>query len=241
MSTNLSEDTFFNGRIRIKQSRSGYRYSIDAVLLAAFARVKAHDTVLDLGTGCGIIPIMLAYRNPTLRLYGIEIQKALADLAKINVRENGLEGRIQILWGDLKNIESGAVPRPVDLVVSNPPYRQIGSGRMNPNRQRATARHEITVTLEEVAQTVKNMLGKAGRVAMIYPAERAADIMHTLKKQAIEPKCLRTVHSYADAEAKLILIEGIKGGRPGVKIMHPLILYEKDGRYTDDVLQMFDS
>jgi tRNA1Val (adenine37-N6)-methyltransferase len=236
----FSEDTFFNGRIRIKQSRDGYRYSIDAVLLAAFARVKPRDTVVDLGTGCGIIPIMLAYRHPGMQLYGIEIQKALADLAKTNVKENGLDGRIHILRGDMKNLHSEKVPQTVDLVVSNPPYRKIGSGRMNPNRQRATARHEITVTLADVAQAAQTLLGKAGRVAMIYPAERAGDVIHILKERSIEPKYLRSVHSYADADARLVLIEGIKGGRPGLTIMAPLILYGKDGRYTDVVQQMFE-
>jgi tRNA1Val (adenine37-N6)-methyltransferase len=236
---NLSEDTFFNGRLRIKQSRSGYRYSIDAVLLAAFARVKLHDTVVDLGTGCGIISIMLAYRHPTVRVYGIEMQTALADLAVMNVKENGLEGRIHILQGDMKNIPSEGVPQTVDLVICNPPYRKIGSGRMNPNPQRATARHEITVSLAEVTQAAQKMLDKSGRAAMIYPAERAGDIIHTLKKQSIEPKCIRTVHSYADAEAKLLLIEGVKGGGSGLKIMPPLILYEADGRYTEEVQRMF--
>jgi len=236
----LSEDTFFNGRIRIKQSRSGYRYSIDAVLLAAFTQVKAHDTVLDLGTGCGIIPIMLAYRYPGLRIYGIEIQKELADLAMLNVRENGMEEQIHIHRGDMKTLESGRNPQSVDLVVSNPPYRKIGSGRMNPDHQQATARHEITVTLTEVAQTAQKMLDKTGRVAMIYPAERAVDILHTLQTHAIEPKRLRTVHSYAGAEAKLILVAGHKNGRPGIKIMPPLILYGRDGRYTDEVEQMFE-
>lgn len=237
---NLSADTFFNGRVRIKQSRSGYRYSIDAVLLAAFARVKPNDTVVDLGTGCGIIPILLAHRHPTLRIYGIEIQKALADLAMLNVKENGMAGQIHILWGDMKRLGPERTPQSVDLIISNPPYRKVGSGRMNPNHERATARHEITVTLVEVAQTALGMLGKTGRVAMIYPAVRAVDVIRALQEHSVEPKYLRTVHSSADSEAKLILIEGVKGGRPGITIMSPLIIYESDGRYTDEVQQMFE-
>ena len=239
--SDLTEDTFFNGRIRIKQSRSGYRYSIDAVLLAAFARVKPRDSVVDLGTGCGIIPIMLAHRHPTLRIHGIEIQQALADLAVRNVKENGMEGRIHIIGDDMKHLEPGRIPQAVDLVISNPPYRKVGSGRMNPNPQRAAARHEITVTLGEIARATQKMLGKAGRLAMIYPAERTVDLLNSLQRRSIEPKLLRTVHSYADAEAKLILVEGIKGARPGISIMPPLIIYESSGRYTDAVQQMFVS
>ncbi len=239
--TDLTEDTFFNGRIRIKQSRSGYRYSIDAVLLAAFARVKPRDSVVDLGTGCGIIPIMLAHRHPTVRIYGIEIQRALAELAVRNVKENGMEGHIHIIGEDIKHLEPGSIPQAVDWVISNPPYRKIGSGRMNPNPQRAAARHEITVTLDEIARAAQKMLDKAGRLAMIYPAERAVDLLNTLQRRSIEPKLLQTVHSYADAEAKLILVEGIKDARPGISIMPPLIIYESSGRYTDAVQQMLAS
>lgn len=236
----LSSDTFFNGCIRIRQSRSGYRYSIDAVLLASYSRVKFDDTIIDLGTGCGIIPIILAYRHPEVKIYGIEIQKELAELARRNVEENRMANRIHILCGDMKNPIPEAVPKPANLVISNPPYRMVGSGRMNPNQQRATARHEISVTLVEIVETARRILEKSGRFVMIYPAERTAGVLNALRKASIEPKFLQTVHSYADTDAKLILVEGIKGGRQGMKISPPLIIYKKDGRYTDTVQKMFE-
>ena len=236
----LSQDTFFNGRVRVRQSRSGYRYSIDAVLLSAFARVNACDTVVDLGTGCGIIPILLAYRNPGLRIYGIEIQESLADLAMRNAAENEMAARIHILREDMKNLDAGRIPQSVDLVVCNPPYRKMGSGRMNPNHERATARHEIAVTLVEIVQAAQRLLSKSGRVAMIYPAERAVDVLQALQMHSVEPKYLRTVYSDADGEAKRVLVEGRKGASPGVRIMPPLILYRRDGGYTDEVRRMFE-
>jgi tRNA1(Val) A37 N6-methylase TrmN6 len=237
--TDLSSDTFFNGRIRINQSRSGYRYAIDAVLLTSYARIKTGNTIIDLGTGCGIIPIMLAYRYPEVKIYGIEIQKELADLALRNVEENRMTDQIRILCGDMKHPIPEAVLKPVDLVISNPPYRKAGSGRVNPNRQRATARHEICVTLFEVVETARRLLKKSGRFVMIYPAERTADVLNGMRKASIEPKSLQTIHSYADTDAKLILFEGIKGGRAGMRISSPLIIYREDGRYTDAVEKMF--
>jgi len=236
----LSADTFFNGRIRINQNRSGYRYSIDAVLLATYSRVKSDDTIIDLGTGCGIIPIMLAYHHPGVKIYGIEIQKELADLALRNVEENRMADQIHIRCGDMKDLIPQTVPERADLVISNPPYRKVGSGRMNPNRQRAAARHEISVTLAEIVETARRMLEKSGRFVMIYPAERIADVISSLRKASIEPKFLQTVHSYADTAAKLILVGGVRGGGPGMKIFPPLIIYKKDGQYTDAVQKMFE-
>jgi len=236
----LTTDSFFNGRIKIKQSRSGYRFSIDAVLLASHVELRPKDTVVDLGTGCGIIPIMLAYQNPTVTFYGIEIQKALAEIAALNVKENHLAHQIHIIFGDMKTHATEVIPKPADLVISNPPYRFAKSGRINPNHQRAGARHEITVTLPEVVQTAQRMLRTAGKFVMIYLAERITDALNHMRFSTLEPKFLRTIHSRTNTEAKLILIEGVKGGRPGLKIAPPLIMYREDGSYTEEVQKMFD-
>ena len=235
----LTTDSFFNGRIQVLQQRCGYRFSIDAVLIAAYAGPRPADTVLDLGTGCGIIPLILAERNPKIKVYGIEVQQSLADLAMLNVKANGLDKRIHILCMDMKALQPDKIGAPIDLVVSNPPYRKAATGRINPDQQRAVARHEIKVTLSDFIETARRMLRVSGRLVMIYPAERMTDLIVQMRSSGIEPKLTRMIHSAADTRAKLILVEGKKGGRPGLKIGPPLIIYQKNGSYTDEVQAMF--
>lgn len=235
----LTIDTFFNGRIKVKQHRSGYRFSIDAVLMAGHAKPRPEGTVLDLGTGCGIIPMILAYRHATIKVYGIEVQPQLAELAALNVAENNMGDRVSILCMDMKTLQPDVISGPVDLVISNPPFRKAESGRINPNRQRAIARHEIKATLFDVVESARRMLPLAGRFITIYPAERITDILSQMRSADIEPKFLRMIHSGANTAAKLILVAGSKGGRPGVKIGPPLIIYKEDGSYTEEVQQMF--
>lgn len=235
----ITTDTFFNGRVRVNQDRSGYRFSIDAVLLAYYARPRPDDKIIDLGTGCGIIPVILAHRHPGITLYGIEVQKTLAEIATLNAKENRMSDRITIIEKDLKLLESRMVFGPVDLVVSNPPYRRVRSGRINSDPQRAVARHEITATLLDVVQAAHRVLRNSGRLVMIFPAERIIDLICQMRSSSIEPKHLQMVYSEIDMGAKLVLIEGRKGGRPGMKVAPPLTIYHQDGSYTDAVLKMF--
>ncbi len=235
----MTTDTFFNGRVRVNQDRSGYRFSIDAVLLAYYARPRPDDKIIDLGTGCGIIPVILAHRHPGITLYGIEVQKTLAEIATLNAKENRMSDRITIIEKDLKLLESQMVSGPVDLVVSNPPYRRVRSGRINSDPQRAVARHEITATLLDVVQAAHRVLRNSGRLVMIFPAERIIDLIFQMRSSSIEPKHLQMVYSEIDMGATLVLIEGRKGGRPGMKVAPPLTIYHQDGSYTDAVLKMF--
>jgi len=238
----LTTDSFFNGRLQIRQPEHGYRFSIDAVLLAGHAAPQPQDLVLDLGTGCGIIPLILAYRNPKIKVYGVEVQQQLADLAGLNVKKNGMEDRIVVCCMDMKELPTDdMIPGPMDLVVSNPPYRKALSGRLNPNRQRAVARHEIKATLADVVETARRMLRVAGRLLMIYPAQRMTDLVIQMRAADIEPKFVRLVHSNAHAAAKLVLVEGKKQGRPGVKVGPPLIIYHEDGSYSSEVQEMLRS
>jgi len=232
-------DTFFNGKIRVTQDRTGYRFSIDAVLLAHFADPRSGDKVLDLGTGCGIIPLMLAYRQPQIEIYGVDVQVELAELALTNVRENQLKERITVFCTDMKLLRPAMTAGPVDLVVCNPPFRRQGSGRINPDAQRAVARHEIKANLHDIIQTSHRMLRAAGRLVLIYTAGRLTDILFRMRADGIEPKFIRMIHSRQDTEAALVLIEGVKGGRPDLKIAPPLIIYDKNNDYTDEVESMF--
>jgi len=235
----LTTDTFFNGRLQVKQHLSGYRFSIDAVLIAAHAGPRPGDTVLDLGAGCGIIAMMLAYRNPKIKVHGIEIQPKLAELAALNVAENSMNKQISIHCMDMKEVQLKMISGPADLVVSNPPFRKAEAGRINPNRQRAVARHEIKITLFDIVQTAHRLLRVAGRLVTVYPAERLTDVLTQMRSAEIEPKFVRIIHSDKQAEARLILVEGNKGGRPGIKVGPPLIIYNPDGSYTDEVQAMF--
>ena len=232
-------DTFFNGQIRVKQSRDGYRFSIDAVVLAHYAGPCAGEKILDLGTGCGIIPLILAYRQPEITIYGVEVQAELAELAEFNARDNQLDDRITVFCTDMKLLKTDMTTGPVDLVVCNPPFRKQGSGRINPDNQRAIARHEIKVNLGDIIQTSRRMLRTAGRLVIIYTANRLTDILFHMRSGGIEPKFIRMLHSRENTEAILVLIEGVKGGRPGVKIASPLFIYSSGSDYTAEVESMF--
>ena len=236
--SSFTTDTFFDGKIRVMQYRRGYRFSIDAVLLAHQARPRARQKVLDLGTGCGIISLIMARRLPDLKIYAVEVQRELAELAAANVRQNQLQGRIEVLCADMKVLTPAMTAGPFDLIVSNPPYYKPGSGRINPDTQRAVARHEIQANLDDVLRTTRRMLRTAGRLVTIYTAERATDILSQMRDEGIEPKMLRMIHSTRETEARLILIEGRKGARPGLKIAPPLIVYEANGDYTAEVQGM---
>ena len=238
--TTFTTDTFFNGRIQVRQNRGGYRFSIDAILLASQAAPRPEDNVIDLGTGCGIISLILAYRHPGLTVYAVEVQAELARLARANVKDNQLQDRITVLDTDMKTLKPDMTAGPVDLVVCNPPYRRPDSGRINPNHQRAVARHELKANLQDVIASTRRMLKTTGRFVTIYAAERTADILCQMRADSLEPKYIRTIHSDARSEAKLVLVEGTKGGNPGLKIAPPLILYEENGEYTDEVQRMFE-
>ena len=232
-------DTFFNGKLRIKQDPEGYRFSIDAVLLAWHARPRADERVLDLGTGCGIIPLILAYRHSDITAVGVEIQPELARMAVTNVNENGLQNKIKVLCRDMRGLKPDMIGGPVDLVVCNPPYHKQKSGRLNPDRQRAIARHELKVNLDEMLLTAKRVLRTAGRFVTIYTAERFAELLLQMRSHGIEPKFMRAIHAQLAAEAKLILVSGTKGAQPGTRLDPPLIIYGANGDYSQEVQGMF--
>jgi tRNA1Val (adenine37-N6)-methyltransferase len=237
--TLLTTDTFFNGRLLVLQEQGGYRYSIDAVILAYYAGGGFAARVLDLGTGCGIIPMILAFRDSHVRIFGIEVQASLAKLAMENVEANRMADRVTILAQDMKALRPEMTGGPVDLVVVNPPFYRADTGRVNPNPQRAVARHELKVTLSDVTAVASRMLQKGGRFLAIYTAERLCDMVAELRAAGIEPKRLRMIQSAGHVAAGLVLVEGMKGGSPGVKIPPPLIIYDSNGRYTEEVCRMF--
>ena len=239
MQNDLTNDSFFDGKLSIRQGRKGYRFSIDAVILASAIRPKPKERIVDLGTGCGIIPLMLAFRHPKTTLFGVEIQKDLAQMARLNVAENEFTASIQIIRGDMRSLQAGRFGGPVDRVVSNPPFRRAASGRINPNSQRAIARHEIQITLPELIQTASKLLRTSGHFLLIYTSERLVELIQQMRMHHLEPKSVRFIHSHQASESKLVLITGTKRGKPGLKVGAPIFVYNLDGRYTDEVERMF--
>jgi len=235
----LTTDTFFDGKLHVKQEAAGYRFSLDAVLLAGHAGPLENERLLDLGTGCGIIPLILTYRNPNITTYGVEIQQDLAELAISNVNANHMQNRITVLQQDMRDLKPDMTGGPVDLIVCNPPYHKPDSGRLNPGVQRAIARHELKVNLADLLQTVRRMLRAAGRFVIIFTAERIVELLSRMQLTGIEPKYMRLIHSQLNAEAKLILVDGLKDARPGARFGPPLIIYDSHGEYSKEVQGMF--
>ncbi len=227
-------DTLFEGRLKVIQKKKGYRFSVDAAILAHHIRLKPTDIAVDLGTGCGIIPLILSLQTPSAHIYGIEIQKDLAELSSRNVHENHMEGSITIIHGDMKDFRSHLNPGTVDVVLSNPPYHKLFSGRINPEEERAVARHEIRASLQDVVSVAESLLKPSGRLIVIYPAERAIDLIVNMRTFKLEPKRLRFIHPKRRSGAILTVVEGIKYGNPGLEVDSPFIIYESEGRYTDE-------
>jgi tRNA1Val (adenine37-N6)-methyltransferase len=230
-----TSDALFQGKLKLRQSRRGYRFSLDALLLARFATIRPGDAVADLGSGNGVIALMLAYLYPGSSITAVELQPRMAQRARENVRANRFEKRVKILCGDVRAIAQIAAPASHDVVACNPPYRRATSGRISADPERQIARHEIEGTLSDFARAGAYLLGANGRMAVIYPALRIADLLESMREAGIEPKRLRMVHSFADVGASLVLAEGAKGGRSGVQVLAPLVLYVKSKKYTPEV------
>ena len=237
----LTKDSLFDGRLHIRQSRSGYRFSMDAVVIANLADIQPDDRILDLGTGCGVISLILAFRHPKTTIYGVEIQKSQADIAAANVRDNHLEKRVTIYHQDVKSLSIQQTSGPVSVVVCNPPHIEKSCGRTNPDRQLAVSRHEIEITLDDVVKTAKRMLSPLGRLIMVYPAERLVDLTGRMRSCGIEPKKMSILYTKAETDARRVIIEGVKGGRPGICITKPLIIHNPDGTYTEMAKPIFNA
>ncbi|EFD05370.1 tRNA1(Val) (adenine(37)-N6)-methyltransferase [Peptostreptococcus anaerobius] len=224
--------------LRLIQNPDGFCFGIDAVLLANFSKVKRGSKVVDLGTGTGIIPVLISGKSRADKIIGVEIQEEVAEMATRSVKLNDLEDRVIILNEDLNNITSLIGKNTVDVVVSNPPYMH-SKGIINENDKKAISRHGIMCDLEDIFRVAKDILKPNGKLYMINRTLRLVDMMVYARNHNLEPKTMKFVHSKIGKAPKLVLVEFVKCAKPEVKVLEPLYIYKEDGSYTDQTLAIY--
>lgn len=228
--------------LSIRQPSNGYRFSIDAVLLADFASAFCGELVLDLGTGCGVALLLLSRMCSSLRYgVGVEIQRELYEFARGNIEENGLGDRLSAVHGDFREKPAGVSAGSFDLVVSNPPYRRVGEGRRNPDPQKEIARHEVACTMPELFRAAGRYLSPTGRFAMIGLPQRLGEMLACAAAERIFPDTLRFVHPYTDRPANLLLFAGSRRKPPEFSVLPPLTVYAEKGRYHAEVERIYQA
>ncbi len=234
------DDLQING-YRIIQNPELFCFGMDAVLLATFAKAKEDDRVIDLCTGNGVIPILMEAKTQARDFTGLEIQEVSASLARRSVELNGLSDRISIVTGDVKEAVDIFGASLFDVVTVNPPYMTQNHGIVNDFSPKAIARHEILCSLEDVIRVSAKLLKPGGNLFMVHRPHRLTDIIVLLREYRIEPKRLRMVHSFKDKEPTMVLIEANRGGRSNLRIDAPLVIYENENQYTDEILKIYDN
>jgi len=225
--------------IKVYQNREGYRFSVDAVLLSAFVNMRHARQIADLGTGSGIIGLLLARKYTGAKITLVELQQSLYRLAVRNIAMNDLSGRVEAVLCDIRQVKEMFTYMSYDLVVSNPPFRRPATGRLSVGEERAIARHELALQLSDLALAASYLLKVKGRFFMIYHPERLLEVFDTFRQNRLEPKRIRFVHNDITAGSKIVLIEAVREGNPGIKIEKPLYIYNEDGSYTDEVSAMY--
>ena len=228
------DDLQINGR-RIIQSPDRFCFGMDAVLLSGFAKVKKGESVLDLGTGTGILPILLDAKTEGGHFTGLEIQPESADMARRSVILNNRQDKIDIVTGDIKNALNIFGAASFDVIVTNPPYMNHNHGITNPESPKAIARHELLCSLEDVIRQTRSLLKVNGRMYMVHRPFRLPDIMELMNECGIEPKKMRFVHPYVDREPSMVLIEGVRGGNRRLTVEKPLVIYDGPGEYSEEI------
>lgn len=225
---------------KLIQNSEIFCFGMDAVLLTGFARVEEGEIVLDMGCGNGVIPILLRGRTQGKHFVGLEIQDINVDMAKRSVLMNELSADIDIVKGDIKEASTILGGASFDVITCNPPYMNENHGLKNPESHKAIARHEILCNLEDVIREASKMLKSNGRFYMVHRPHRLSEIYSCMLKYKLEPKRIRFVHPFADREANMVLIEGIKGGKPNLRVEAPLVIYKDVNVYTEDLLKIYE-
>lgn len=222
---------------KILQNKKKFSYGIDAIILSNFT--KAKGMVMDLGTGTAIIPIRIVDSPSIKKIYGVEIQKEVAHLAAESVKLNSLEDKIEIINMDLKDLAHKFPKASFDTVISNPPYMRAGAAIVNPEENFALSRHEIACNIEDIVSIANYLLKPLGKLYLVHRPDRLVDIIYTMRQYKIEPKYIRFIQAKIDKKPNLILIEGVKDGKSDLKFYDPLIVYNEDGSYRDEIYEIY--
>lgn len=226
--------------LKIIQNQNTFKFGIDAVLLADFSKeIRKNTTVVDLGTGTGVIPILLSAKTQAKKLIGVEIQEKACDMARRSVNLNNLQDKIEILQYDLKELTNILPKNEIDAIVTNPPYQKVNTGLIGDQEEINIARHEIKCTIEDICSVSGKLLKNNGELYMVHRPERLADIIYNMKINNLEPKKLRFIHPNSKDKANLMLIKAVKNAQPFLHILRPLIVYE-NGKYTDEILKIYN-
>jgi len=234
MSAPETIDRVFDGRVAVLQRRDGFRFSLDSVLLARFVEVQGLERIIDLGAGNGVIALSLAVLHSAVEVVGVELQQAMVERSERGSVLNDVKKRVSMIRGDVRDMERYLPPRSFDAAVCNPPYRPPGSGRVNPDRERLLARHEVEGGLADFVRAGAYLLRHRGRMCLVYPSERAVELFAVMRQHRLEPRRVRFVHSFADGPATLVLTEGVKGARTGLTVLPPLVIYRREDEYTEE-------
>ena len=232
------DDLHRNGYMLIQDPKR-FCFGVDAVLLSGFAKAAKGDKVLDLGTGTGVIPILMEAKTKAAHFTGLEIQEESAQMAQRSVALNGLEDKIDIVCGDIKEADKIFKAASFDVITTNPPYMNTGGGIQNDFSPKAIARHEVLCTLDDIARVSSRLLKFGGKLYMVHRPHRITDILCTLRQYKLEPKVIRFVHSYQGKEPVMVLVEAARSGKPMTKVLPPLIVYNEDGSYTDEIIEIY--
>lgn len=232
-------DDLQRGGLRILQREEGFRFGTDAVLLADFAGVKKGERVADMGTGTGVLPLLLSARGEDTTFDAFEIQADVADMARRSAELNGLDGRIRVHHADCRSAASIIGHGVCDMVVTNPPYTQQGAGLVSPEKTRALSRSDSDCPLEEWMLACSRVLKNGGRLCCVFPAPRFLQLCDAMRAARVEPKRVRFIVSRPQAAPKLVLAEGLKGGRPGLHLQPLLITHEEDGGFTKEMRRIY--
>lgn len=227
--------------LKIIQKTDGFCYGIDSVLLSDFAKnIKNNSIVIDFGTGTGILGFLLIAKTNVKKIYGIEIQQEIADMAKRSIKMNNLEDKFEIVNCNIKELDNKLKIDSFDAVITNPPYKKMNSGRINENEVKLISRHEVTAELSDFIKMSFKMLKDKGTLYMVHRAERLVDIMAEMRNNKMEPKRIRFVYSNQKSDSKLVMIEAVKNGKSSIKVEEPLYVYKDDGSYTDEILKIYN-
>lgn len=234
------DDLEYKG-LRIIQNKDGFCFGIDSILLSDFAsEIKKDSKVIDLGTGTGIIGIMLCAKTELSKMVGVEVQKEVYDMAKRSIELNNLQHKFEIINENIKNLENNLEMGTFDAVVTNPPYKKIGTGITNENEKKLISRHEIKANLEDFVKISSKLLKDKGNLYMVHRPDRLVDIIELLRKYKLEPKKIRFVEPSVGKEANLLLIKATKNAKPFLKLEKTLYVYKENGEYTDEIFKIYN-